>query len=271
MSTTPKTKGLGQPKVEYRSVSQYNTYSRCGYRYYLERIERAWQRPASWLSQGTAVHAAMESWEKSGREKTPDALIDEYREEFRKSIGEQAEDTPNFNFWFGSGPYSGPADIERRFGLGEEQLLKLIAWAEDHPEERVWTAPDGTPGIEIDFMEEMGGVMVKGFIDLILETPQGLVVRDYKTGAKPGDTFQLAVYSEAMRLKYGVEINQGDFMMGKTGKPTLPYKITAADRADVHKRFEWLEKNIQDGVYEPSPSSSNCRMCAVSTGCPFAV
>lgn len=266
MSTT----ALGKPKVAHRSVSQYNTFTRCGYRYYLERVERAWQRPASWLSQGTAVHAAMEAWEKSDRKISDTDLVDTYQSEFINSIDEQAKETPNFDYWFGSGPYNGRVDIERRFGLGEEQLKGLIAWAEAHPEEKVWITPDGNPAIEQEFEVEMGGVTVKGFIDLILETPDGLVVRDYKTGATPGDTFQLAVYSEAMRIKYGVLINQGDYMMGKTGKPTFPYKITDDDRADVHKRFEWLEEQIQNENYEANPSKKNCVMCSVRTSCPFA-
>ncbi|UBI10024.1 PD-(D/E)XK nuclease family protein [Corynebacterium coyleae] len=264
--------GLGTPKprVDYRSVSQYNTFARCAYRYRLERIDRAWQRPASWLSQGVAVHAAMEAWEKSGREMSLEALIDVHDTEFIKSVEEQAKTTPNFDYWFGSGPYDGPTDIERRFGLGREQIEKLTRWATEHPDEKVWITPDGEPAVEVEFFEEMGGVKVKGFIDLVLETPEGLVVRDYKTGAKPGDAFQLTVYAEALRLKYGVDVVAGDFMMGKTGKPTIAHRITDEDRKAVHEGFEWLEKKIQAGEYEPSPSKSNCTMCAVRTACEFA-
>lgn len=258
------------PSVKYRSVSQYNTFARCAYRYRLERIDRVWQRPASWLSQGTAVHAAMEAWEESGRTLTQEQLEDVYTDEFVKSVGEQAEVTPNFDYWFGSGPYDGPTDIERRFGLGKEQVVKLTEWAVNHPEEKVWTTPDGDPAIELEFFEEMGGVKVKGFIDLVLETPEGLVVRDYKTGAKPGDVFQLAVYAEALRLKYGVDAVAGDFMMGKTGKPTIAHRFTEEDRRAVHEGFAWLEKMIQEGDYTPSPSRSNCAMCAVKTSCQYA-
>lgn len=260
------TRGL----VKHRSVSQYNTFKRCAYRYKLERVDRVWQRPASWLSQGVAVHAAMEAWEKSGRKATREELHSLYLEEYAKSINEQAETTPNFDYWFGSGPYSGPVDIERRFGVGLEQIDKLISWATNHPDEKVWVAPDGTPGVELGFEVEMGGVTIKGFIDLVLDTPEGLVVRDYKTGAKPGDEFQLAVYSEALRLQYGVIAGSGDYMMGKTGKPTIPVRITDEDRAGVHEAFAWLEEKIQAGEFEPNPSPSQCRMCSVKTSCPFA-
>ena len=259
-----------QPRVKYRSVSQYNTFSRCAYRYRLERIEKVWQRPASWLSQGVAVHAAMEAWEKSNRTLPLQELINIHDTEFIKSVDEQAETTPNFDYWFGSGPYDGPTDIERRFLLGREQVEKLTGWALTHEEEKVWITPDGQPAVELEFFEEMGGVKIKGFIDLVLETPEGLVVRDYKTGAKPGDVFQLTVYAEALRLKYGVNVVAGDFMMGKTGKPTIAHRITEDDRKAVHEGFAWLEEQIQAGNYEPNPSPSNCRMCAVRTACQFA-
>lgn len=263
-------KGL-VPRVSHRSVSQYNTFVRCAYRYRLERVEKVWQRPASWLSQGVAVHAAMEAWEKNNRKMSFEELVRVYEEEFTNSIAEQAEVTPNFDYWFGSGPYDGPTDIERRFGVGKEQIKTLTGWAKAHPEEKVWVTPDGTPAIELGFEEVMGGVVVKGFIDLVLDTPKGLVVRDYKTGAQPGDSFQLSVYAEAIRLKYGVSVDYGDFMMAKRGRPTRPHKFTQEDLDGVHAAFEWLEEQIQSGNYEPNPSDKNCFACSVKTSCEFAL
>lgn len=253
----------------YRSVSQRNTYVRCAYKYKLSRLDKVWSRPASWLSQGLAVHAAMEAWELSDRKLSFDELLDVYRAEFTKSIEEQAIDTPNFEYWFGSGPYGPEQDIERRWDVGQQQLKALVGYSLAHPEVRVWTTPDGEKAVELEFFVEMGGVMVKGFIDQIVETPDGLIVRDIKTGAKPGDAFQLAVYSEAMRIKYGVEINRGDYFMGKTGKPTRHIPITAEDRADVHLAFAELEENLNAGKFPPNPGSI-CRMCDVATSCEFA-
>lgn len=254
---------------KHRSVSQHNTFKRCAYRYKLERIDKVWQRPASWLSQGLGVHKAMEEWELSNRELGMDELFEIYEEEFIRSVSEQSETTPNFDYWFGSGPYSGPVDIERRFNLGREQLETLVDYSISSSD-KVWTAPDGNKAIELEFNVELGGVTVKGFIDQVVETKDGLMVRDIKTGAKPGDIFQLATYSEALRILYDVEINWGDYFMGKTGKPTKPIPITDEDRAGVHESFAWLEKEIQTGNFEPNPSRSNCTMCAVRSSCEWA-
>lgn len=211
----------------------------------------------------------MEEWERSGRQIPMDDLVEIYKKEFTRSVSEQTEDTPNFDYWFGSGPYSGPVDIERRWKLGEEQLKGLVAWSLDHPDQFPWITPEGEPAIETKFEVELGGVNVLGFIDQITYTPEGLIVRDIKTGAKPGDAFQLATYAEAVRLMYGETPRFGDYFMGKTGKPTKPITITEEDRADVHVKFAWLEEQIQAGNFEPNPSANICRMCAVKTSCEY--
>lgn len=256
---------------KHRSVSQHNQYERCSWAYKLSRIDKVWQRPASWLSQGLGVHVAMEEWEKSGRTLSNEALIELYREEFVRSVDEQAQETPNFDYWFGSGPYSGPVDIERRFKIGEDQLISLVNWCEEHPDQKPWTTPDGDKAIELKFEVELGGVQVVGFIDQIVETSSGdLIVRDIKTGAKPGDAFQLATYAEAVRLMYGVIPTSGDYLMGKTGKPTKPIQITEEDRAEVHKKFAALEENIQAERFEPKPEPNKCRMCSSRLSCEFS-
>ena len=254
---------------KHRSVSQYNTYARCAYRYKLERLDKVWQRPASWLSQGLGVHKAMEEWELSDRKLSLPELEEIYTTEFARSITEQAEETPNFDYWFGSGPYSGPVDIERRLEKGREQLRALVEYSLSSTD-KPWVTPDGEKAIELEFNVELGGVRVKGFIDQVIEREDGsLLVRDIKTGAKPGDIFQLATYAEALETLYDVEVSAGDFFMGKTGKPTKTFEITDDDKLDVHHAFEWLEEMIQTERFEPSPSKKNCAMCAVKTSCEF--
>ena len=199
--------------VKHRSVSQHNSYERCPYSYYLNRIKKVWQRPASWLSQGLGVHVAMEEWEKSNRQLSMEELVEIYRKEFVRSIHEQAEETPNFDYWFGSGPYSGPVDIERRFNLGEKQLATLVEYSLAHPEEKIWTTPDGEKAIEIEFSVELGGVEVKGFIDQVIETPKGIVVRDIK-----GLSLDTKIPTPTGWATMG-DLEVGDQVIGSDGNP----------------------------------------------------
>ena len=253
----------------YRSVSQLNQYARCAYSYKLARIDKEWQRPAAWTAQGSAVHEAIEAWEKSDRQMTLEAVQQVFLTSYAGYINASCEDTPNFQWWFASGPYDALRDIPRRQDIGLEQCEKYIAWAEKHTEEKVWITPDGMAAIELPFEVELDGIPVRGFIDAILEVNGELVVRDHKTGNQPGDDFQLGVYAVAVEILYGVRPLKGDYWMGKTGKATYPYDLTPWTREAVTERFRELEDNIQAGNFPPDPESSKCRFCDVAYTCPF--
>ena len=102
-----------------------------------------------------------------------------------------------------------------------------------------------------------------------METPDGLVVRDLKTGNTPGDTFQLATYAAAMKIMYGVDIVQGDYLMGRTGKPTLPYDLSDTPVEEVTSAFKELDENVKAGLFPANPGD-HCRFCSVATSCEFA-
>lgn len=289
---------------KHRSVSQINQYNRCAYAYKLSRIDKVWQRPAAWLAQGSAVHEAAEAWEKSGRTMTLEEAQKVYTESYAKHIDAACEVTPNFEYWFRSGPYAGETDTLRRYGIGLEQVEKYIRWYESHPEEVIWIAEDGTPGIEIGFDIDLDGVLVRGFIDAVIAvetdelcrchhnyrthaegmcshcscgdwvpvpTAASLLVRDNKTGNSPGDDFQLGVYGVALAEQFGIEPPQiGDYWMGRSGKPTLPYKIGEWTREKVSEKFRELEENIAAERFDPKPEPSKCRFCDVASSCEYS-
>lgn len=260
------------PVVEHRSVSQLKLYERCPYAYRLSRIDKVWQRPAAWLPQGSAVHEAAEAWERSGRTMTVEQAQDVFRESYTNHVNTYCETSPNFDSWFKSGPYGGELDIERRYQIGLEQVAKYIRWYEAHPGEVIWVAPDGTPGIELGFDIDLDGVAVRGFIDAIVDIDGVMVVRDNKTGNHPGDDFQLAVYAVAMAEQFGIpKPEYGDYWMGRTGKPTLPFVLVDWTREKVSQKFRELEDNIQAGNFDPSPEASKCKFCDVSWACDYAV
>src|ERR1700744_3608116 len=96
------------------SVSQYNSYTKCPYSWYLARRENAWQRPAAWLPQGSAVHTVAEHIElrkHAGNPMTLEEAQDLFRVEYSKEVGKYTEITPNFGWWFKSGQYDGETDV----------------------------------------------------------------------------------------------------------------------------------------------------------------
>lgn len=257
-----------------RSVSQLNQYTRCPQAYKLGRIDKVWARPAAWLPQGTAFHAAAELyevWLSYGMPLTLEEAQDIYRWFYAEGIDELCEDTPNFQWWFWSGPYSGERDVERRYHIGLEQVEKFFAWRES-PGQEIWITPDGTPAIELAFQIELDGIMVRGFIDAVVVVDGELRVRDYKTGNSPGDDFQLGVYSVAIETLYGNKPSSGDyFMAGKKGaKPHIsgPYDLSRWTREAVTAKFHEVEEQIQAGNFEALPEPSKCGFCDVNLSCP---
>ncbi len=252
-------------------MSQLKTYERCPYSYKLSRLDGVWERPAAWLAQGSAVHEAAEAWERSGRTMSLEQMQDVFRESYETHINKACETAPNFQVWFASGPYAGETDVERRYHIGLEQCDKYVRWYGNHPDEVIWVAEDGTPGIEIGFDIDLDGVMVRGFIDAVIKHGDSVVVRDNKTGAQPGDSFQLAVYAVALAEQYNiVQPTTGDYWMGKSGKPTVPYDLSEWTRDKVAGKFKELEDNITAGRFDPLPESSKCRFCSVSYACEYA-
>jgi putative RecB family exonuclease len=257
-----------------RSVSQLNQYIRCPMAYKLGRIDKVWARPAAWLPQGTAFHAVAEEYEKrlsDGITMSLDEARDLFRDEYAAGIGELCDLTPNFEWWFWSGPYSGERDIERRYHIGLEQVEKFVAWRES-PGQQIWVTPDGRPAIELDFAVELDGIIVRGFIDAVVVVDGELRVRDYKTGNSPGDDFQLGVYAMAIEILFGVRPPAGDYFMagkrGKPAKPTAPYDLSRWTREEITARFHEVELEIQAGNFDPLPEPSKCGFCDVNRSCP---
>lgn len=294
--------------IPLRSVSQLNQYTRCPHAYKLARIDKAWARPAAWLPQGTAFHTVAEVYEKAlaeGREMILERAQEIFREEYAKDIGALCAETPNFDWWFWSGPYNGERDIERRFHVGLEQVEKFIAWRHTKGQ-KIWMTPEvrdprcgadeaqaivvegstvtheqdcdcrpSKPAIELSFSfvidTPIGPIRVRGFIDAVVVVDGEPRVRDYKTGNKPGDDFQLGVYALAIKKLYGVEVRTGDyFMAGKRGKKpvtTDPYDLTEWTEEAITERFHEVEVGIQGEMFEPDPEPDKCGFCDVNYSC----
>ncbi|AXH46807.1 Cas4 exonuclease [Mycobacterium phage Acolyte] len=266
---------MTQIPLPLRSVSQLNQFTRCPMAYKLARIDKVWARPAAWLPQGTAFHTVAETYEKAlaeGREMTLERAKEIFAEEYSKDIGNLCEETPNFEWWFHSGPYNGERDIERRYEVGLEQVEKFFAWRQ-HTGQTIWVTPDGKPAIELSFSVELDGIKVRGFIDAVVVVNGELRVRDYKTGNTPGDDFQLGVYALAVSMLFGIEAPKtGDYYMaGKKGKKavvTAPYDLTEWTREKITRRFHEVEAQIQAGTFEPLPEPDKCGFCDVNYSCP---
>lgn len=256
--------------VKYRSVSQVKQFTPelggCPYQYYLQRRERAWQKPAAWLPQGTAVHAVVEDVERSGRTMTLEEALERFSVHYADAVAALTEDTPNFNFWYWSGPYKGEADLERRHGLGLEQVGRYYTYIDKYPE-RVPNVYGGELAVELEFKVKFGDVEVRGFIDQVVEDEPV----DVKTGNKPGDDFQLGTYGGVLKKLYDVEPTRGFYWMGRTGKLTVPYDISAWTEQRLADVYGEVDALILAEAFDPVPEPSKCQFCSVNASCEFSL
>lgn len=259
-----------------RSVSQLSSFEKCPMAYKLSRIDKVWRRPAAWLQQGTAVHAVAEHYMlrrlgfEPGGPMTREEAYEVFKDSYQEGISESTDVTPNLDWWFSSGPYRGPDDVERRWKIGLEQVDKVIDWIENHPSLEVWSTPDGKPGIELDLDFMLGDIQIRGFIDAVLILDGEPMVVDHKTGLKPGDDFQLAVYALALKKLYGLDVQRGIYFMAKTGKPTYPYDLTDWTEEKITERFLAMEAKLEAGEFEPNPGDA-CARCDVALSCEYSM
>jgi putative RecB family exonuclease len=255
--------------IKFRSVSQVLEYWRCPYSTYLSRVKRVWKRPAAWLPQGTAVHAAAEAIELSGRRMTLAEAQAVYEDSFTDEVAQLCEVTPDFTRWFPSGPYGGQQDIERRYLIGLDQVEKYRDYRTIGPGSVSWPAvmPNGKPGVEYQFETVFGTVPVRGVIDYIGDDLKPV---DNKTGNKPGEPFQLGVYSAVIEQETGTRPTVGTFWMAKTGKETKPVDLTPYTPEYVTDVFSEVDELIRAEDFQPDPEPSKCMFCSVRADCSYS-
>lgn len=256
-----------------RSPSQVGDMQRCPHMYWLKRIERVTQRPAAWLPQGTAVHSAAEAFEKSGRLLTPDQLEEVYTDSYDAESNKFCEAWPDIDSWSASGPYAAREDITRRHGIGLQMVDKYVEWTRKNPGYIPYViGPDGERAIELDLHGEFWGVPVNGKVDIVYYNTElkALRVVDWKTGNKPGDSFQLGTYGDLIRQAYGEIITVGYYWMGKTGNLTrASYDLTEWTYDALGEVYESVDNQINAGDFPADPEPDKCWSCSVNHACTF--
>lgn len=227
--------------------------------------------PAPWLIQGTAVHEAVEAWEHSHRSAPEDTVLEVYDNAWSREESAAWEREPDPAGWQTSGVKKAQTDLADRRVRGRDQVL---GYMEATAKERLrpWTLPDtGVVASEVPFEEDFGGVLVKGFIDLVMEDLDtgALLIRDIKTGTKkPVGTFQLSTYRLALKRKYGVDIQWGDYWMCKDNEPSAPEYLGGLSDEAIIAQYQIMDEMDQGEMYGANVGD-HCNRCDVAKHCPF--
>lgn len=251
----------------HRSVSQLLKYSNCSEQYRLERVDRVDNfKPAAWLAQGSAFHHAVQVWEESGRSAQVN-IAEEYETAYDREIETFKTHEPNLGNWLCSFKTTPENDIIARRAAGVVQLQNYVDHAEDN-NYFIKYIDEYTLGIEVPFDTYIGEVRVKGAIDALIEHPDGLEVRDLKTGNRESSPIQLAVYALVVEKLFNIPVIKASYFYAKDKKLVT---LTRQDLDRYNEKylsdlFYALDAGINNQVFIPNPGS-HCVMCPVKKYC----
>jgi len=269
--------------AHHRSYSQINSLRNCGEAYRLERIEKVTQRPSCAAVAGKVVHSATESvdWLLHAGERDPlelrragilTAQAEMAGEIAANAVGEY-EDLGSWKR-YGRQTQAKPhgEDIEWFSAVGiPECISSYIAWRLANPGLTLLDIPGFGAAIEYPFVVAVEGVQVRGYIDRVFITADGVpYLCDLKSGQKPKTDEQLGTYRHALAA-VGIDVTYGGYLYGlKTGdaKLTPPLDLRHWDSAKLAALYVQGDRQIELGIFIPHPGEQ-CQHCSVTAHCAF--
>ena len=248
-----------QERLARVSPSRLSDFKQCPQLFKYRAIDRLEEPATVHQARGTTAHLALEYlFDLPTGQRTPSALYDL----FRRAWMEVRDD--DYSHLFDN------AEEERRWGMESLELLANYFVLED---------PTAIAPLdrELDMMDEVDGVLVRGILDRIDELPNGdLIITDYKTGKAPPERFALPAFF-AMKI-YALLIQK---RLGRTpvelrllylNGPTM-YRLAVTeymlDRMgrQIAALWEAITRAIDRNDFRPRPQKL-CNYCSFRDICP---
>jgi putative RecB family exonuclease len=245
--------------LETLSPSRASDYKQCPLLYKFRAIEQLEEPVSVQQARGTTAHLALERlFDLPAPERTPDRLYGLFR-----TAWTELRATDEYGGLFEH------LEEERGWGMSAMSLLANYFAIED--------PADFDPlDRELDLLEDLGGMTIRGILDRIDRTGDGrLVITDYKSGAAPPERyarpafFALKIYSALIRRRTGetpVEVR----LLYLNG-PTL-YRMSITDSmldgvvVQLRALWEAIERALETDHFPPRPGW-RCRWCAFQNRC----
>jgi putative RecB family exonuclease len=253
------------PVLDHLSFSAISTFQTCSLRFafkYLLGLPE--ETVGASLVFGAAIHASLQFFHEQllvgNAAMDLDTLLGVYQDSWKRNEGQTV--------LFGKGE-----DVNSLGRLADRVLTAFLNSELARPEGEVL-------GIE----EELRGEVVPGCpdllarIDLIFETRDAVIIRDYKTSRRPWSADQaqdaapqLLLYAELARdLAGGKPVRLEFAVLTKDRFPQVTLHPVAADPLQVartHKIVDRVWHAIEAGHFYPSPSPLNCASCQFRQPC----
>ena len=159
------------------SPSRLSDFKQCPQLFKFRSIDRLLEPATIYQARGTTAHLALQRlYGLEADDRTPERLYDLFREAWAEVRDDEYPDMFE------------TVEEERAWGIESMELLANYFSVEDPRE----IAP---VGCELDLLEEVNTVQVRGILDRIDENENGeLIVTDYKTGKAPPERFALPAF-----------------------------------------------------------------------------
>jgi putative RecB family exonuclease len=246
--------------LETLSPSRASDFKVCPQLFKFRSIDRLPEPTTVHQARGTTAHLALQRlFDLPAEQRTPERLFGLFRQAWTELRGDE-----EFQGLFSS------MEEERAWGLESLALLANYFSLEDPGEIDPLAR-------ELDLLEDLGGITIRGILDRIDRRPDGaLVITDYKTGKAPPEPyalpafFALKIYALLIRRRLGetpVEIR----LLYLNG-PTL-YRIPVDDRQlDAMERqlralWDAVNRAMERDHFPPRPGKL-CDWCSFRDLCP---
>jgi putative RecB family exonuclease len=247
-----------RPLLATLSPSRASDFKQCPQMFKFKSIDKIESPPTIYQARGTTAHLALQRlFDLPGPEREPQRLYDLFREAWVELKDQEYPDL------FES------VDDERAWGIESLHVLANYFSVEDprtlEPVDR-----------ELDMLEDLDGIVIRGILDRMEETDDGLIITDYKTGKAPPQRFAdkaffaLKIYALLIRHRTGTTPD-GLKLIYLNG-PTvyqIPVDNEQLDAMDAQLRALWTTINtaIETNVFPPQ-TSKLCDWCSYQTICP---
>lgn len=246
--------------LETLSPSRAADFKTCPQLFKFRAIDRLPEPATVQQARGTTAHLALQRlFDLPAGDRTVARLHDLFREAWTElRVGD------DFSELFTS------VEDEHRWGMESLALLSNYFGVEDP----VQVSPLDR---ELDMLEDLDGIVVRGILDRIDELPDGrLVITDYKTGAAPPELyalpafFALKIYALLVRRRTGR--TPAEVRLLYLNGPTL-YRLVIDDaQLDAMERqlralWQTINRAIERDHFPPRPGRL-CDWCAFVDICP---
>ncbi|MBM4177600.1 ATP-dependent helicase, partial [Candidatus Gribaldobacteria bacterium] len=254
------------------SFSQLSEFEQCPLKYKYKYVYKLFPKGKAVFSFGTTIHNTLQKFLKLKNEKiiALDLFGNEEQENKNKvSLTDLMEiyEKSWIDDW-----YESKKQKQDYYKSGKVILKNFYEKSQKNPPQ-VLAFDDGSLALEVPFALDIEGYNLRGRIDRIDKTKNGVVIIDYKTGKakeklEKSDKEQLLLYQIAIKEAYGLEVAELKYHYLEQDKE-VSFLGKEQEMTEFKAKIVDEIEQIRQGKFSATPGF-NCQFCDFNDICNFA-